>query len=123
MNVTVPERDFDIPEIESELETIWQNGIHLEGYEQNDSEISFYWQTESLIDESLRLFVQVFNEEGQILAIDDGIPVNGQRPTSSWIPEEFITTRHIFDDLPPGDYRLLIGWYKILDWRAHFVVR
>lgn len=112
MTVTVPERNFDIPEFENELETIWQNGIQLQGYEQSDSTITLYWHTETLIDESLRLFVQVFNEEGQILAIDDGIPMNGQRPTSGWITDEFITTNHLFNDLAPEAFTLLVGWYN-----------
>ena len=114
MTVTVPERNFEMPEIANELETQWQNGIQLMGYEQSDSEITLLWQTESLLDESLRLFVQVFNEDGQILAIDDGIPLNGQRPTSSWITDEYINTTHHFEELAPGEYQLLIGWYRSL---------
>ena len=50
----------------------------------------------------------------QMLAIDDEIPVDFQRPTTGWVTEEIITTRHEFENLDAGSYIMLIGWYDIL---------
>ncbi|GAB5491184.1 MAG: hypothetical protein Phog2KO_13990 [Phototrophicaceae bacterium] len=112
MTVTVPERNFEPPEFMLESGTHWQNGIQLLGYDTGDSSITLQWQTQATITDNLRLFVQVFGAEGQMLALTDTIPVNFQRPTTSWVTEEFITTEHQFGDLADGTYQLIIGWYN-----------
>lgn len=114
MSVTVPERNFEIPDFEFENGTVWQNGIQLLGYDTDANGITLYWQTQELLDENLRLFVQVFGSGLQMLAIDDEIPVDFQRPTTGWVTEEIITTRHEFENLDAGSYTMLIGWYGTL---------
>lgn len=112
MEITIPEREFEIPDYDNELNTLWSNGITLLGYDLVDDTITLYWQTQSTLSETnLRLFVQVFDENEQLIAISDGVPVDGQRSTTSWIPDEVITTQHTFTKLPDSEYRLLVGWY------------
>jgi hypothetical protein len=111
MQITEPERNFEMPSLENSLEAAWQNGIRLIGYEAIENGIALYWQPQEFITESLRLFVQVQGENGQILAVSDGIPVDWTRPTSGWYPEEIIRTEHRFENLP-ANYSLLIGWYR-----------
>ncbi len=114
MSITVPDRDFDLPDFEFEDGTLWQNGITLLGYDTDEGGITLYWQTQELLDENLRLFVQVFGSGMQMLAIDDEIPVDFQRPTTGWVTVEIISTRHEFENLDAGSYIMLIGWYDIL---------
>jgi len=114
MTITVPERNFEQPEFDTDLLINWQNGIQLIGYTQTETGITLHWQTETVINRNLRLFVQVFDENGQILFIDDGIPVNNQRPTTGWIPGEFITSGHQSDAFATDSHIILIGWYDTL---------
>ena len=111
MTVTVPERNFDYPEFAFESGTSWQNGIQLLGYDIHNNSLTLHWQTQALLTQNLRLFVQVFDTEGQMVALTDSIPVNFQRPTTGWITEEIITSEHAFGQLDDADYRVLIGWY------------
>jgi hypothetical protein len=111
MTVTEPERNFEIPSPETKSAAKWQNGIRLLGYDRLENGYALYWQPQDFVPESLRLFVQVQDENGQISAVSDAIPVDWTRPTSGWYPEEVIRTEHHFDNLP-ANYRLLIGWYR-----------
>jgi hypothetical protein len=52
--------------------------------------------------------------DGQVVAGHDGEPVSGTRPTTGWVPGEFITDLHevpIPADLPPGQYVVEVGVY------------
>jgi hypothetical protein len=111
MSITVPERNFEIPDIETRLESNWDNGIRLLGYDELENGFAFYWQPQDFIPESLRLFVQIQDENGQLLAVSDGVPVDWTRPTSGWYPQEIIRTAHHFENLPEN-YVLLVGWYR-----------
>ena len=47
----------------------------------------------------------------------DGYPLDGERPTSTWQPDERLLDERIIvlpPDLPEGEYRLLVGFY---DWQ------
>jgi len=111
MDVSTPNRNFDIPEFEYASDLMWQNGIHLLGYDKSVTGVTLLWQTSEALNRSLRLFTQVVDENNQIIALTDGIPVNWTRPTSSWARGEVIATHHDFGDLPSGTYRVRIGWY------------
>jgi hypothetical protein len=44
----------------------------------------------------------------------DGQPAAGARPTTGWVPGEYVTDRHelvIPADLPPGEYVVEVGLY------------
>ena len=48
------------------------------------------------------------------MAQSDGIPANWTRPTTGWLPGEYITDAHtltIPPDAPAGDYILYAGLY------------
>jgi hypothetical protein len=54
------------------------------------------------------------DEQGQIIAQGDGLPVNGFRPTTSWRQGEVIVDPHLLsipDDLASGKYALWLGFY------------
>jgi hypothetical protein len=111
MQITTPERSFEIPDMPFTSDAVWQNGIRLRGYAivERVTGVTLIWQTAALIDQNLRLFVHVLEGE-TIVAQWDGIPAEWTRPTTSWLPGEVITTQHNFD-VPPGDYDIRIGWY------------
>jgi len=113
MTITEPERILEQPDFELESDIQWDNGLILRGYDFNDGHTRFVWQTEQSITTSLRLFVHVLDGNDLIVAQSDGIPVDWTRPTTSWIPEEFVITAHQFD-APEGEYRIRIGWYDLV---------
>jgi hypothetical protein len=49
------------------------------------------------------------------MAQSDGVPAGWTRPTTGWLPGEYITDEHtlnIPDDAPAGDYVLQAGLYS-----------
>lgn len=77
-------------------------------------QIELNWQTDAALDRPYKIFVQLLNSHGVLVAQRDSEPVGGSMPTTSWQPGELITDRHglfLPADLPPGDYRLIVGLY------------
>ena len=80
--------------------------------------VSLYWQPETTPAEDYTVFVQLLNSANQVVAQGDGPPVAGHYPTSWWAPGETIADEHSMalpSDLIPGDYRLLVGLYRLGD--------
>ncbi|MGJ3239888.1 MAG: ArnT family glycosyltransferase [Anaerolineae bacterium] len=81
--------------------------------------LSLVWDATSELaripDEAI-LTLQVFDAEGQLVTQDDG--ALWWYPTTRWlagVPFEDVRTIPLPDDLPPGDYDLAIGWYRVQD--------
>ena len=111
MTLHAPQRDFAAPDFAFAAEAEWDNGIALRGFSLDaPAELQLVWQTNRLLSDSLRLFVHALDEQDLIAAQWDGVPVDWTRPTTGWLPGEYVTTRHFFA-LPAGEYRLQMGWY------------
>ena len=66
-------------------------------------------------------FLQLYDPAQGMAAQFDGPPADGDNPTWSWQPGEFVTDRvmlHVATDATPGAYRLFLGFYS-LDDAAH----
>lgn len=116
LSVSVPTRNFVAPKPQYPETLSWSNGIHLIGYDLINSEITLYWQSKALINQSLKLFVHILDSNGTIIAQVDTIPANWNRPTTSWLPDEVITARYDFDQLPYDNYKIVVGWYVLNDF-------
>ncbi|MCB8929437.1 MAG: hypothetical protein H6652_27850, partial [Ardenticatenaceae bacterium] len=71
------------------------------------------WRAESEMPTSYRVFIHLVNADGQIVAQADGEPANWSRPTTGWVPGEYILDAHTLSlppDLPPNA-SLRIGLY------------
>ncbi len=114
MAVAVPPRQFDAPDFAVQVGAVWENGLVLRGYRSfitdEAGELELIWGTERMLPWSLHLFIHLLDEQSLIAAQWDGVPVDWSRPTSGWLPGEYVTTRHRFE-LPPGRYDLRLGWY------------
>ena len=112
MAVTTPSQQRYLPpDVEHHFSVLWGNRIALLAYDDTATSVTLYWETVTQINESLRLFVQVVDDDDTILALTDSIPVDWTRPTTSWAIGEVITTYHDFGELPSGTYRVRVGWY------------
>ena len=124
LNVTAPDRTFDEPPIEQRLDQVFDGQITLLGY--NGAKcargaacaMTLIWRDEQTPTESYKVFVQLLDAPGVPRAQVDALPVNGARPTTSWLPREIIADDymlHLPADLPAGSYRVVVGVYQELN--------
>lgn len=87
-------------------------------------DLTLYWQADAPLTARYKTFTHVLGEVwnaangnfiwGQV----DGEPVEGQAPTTTWMPGAIIADRYripVAADAPPGSYRLEVGLYGLVD--------
>ena len=60
------------------------------------------------------MFVHLLGPDGRLVTQHDGLPVNGTRPTDTWLPGERLVdpvALEIPANLPTGTYRVEVGLY------------
>jgi hypothetical protein len=101
----------------------WENGLALVGHDGLPEALAggetlgvrFVWQAAGPVDADYTTFVHLVGPEGQMVAQSDQAPENGFYPTSRWAREEPVAATHqlgLPETLVPGEYRLLVGWYR-----------
>ena len=81
-------------------------------------QLALEWTTEATLDLHYKVFAQLLDESGVLVAQRDAEPGGGQRPTTSWQPGETIQDNHALimpNDLPTANYSLIIGLYNAND--------
>jgi hypothetical protein len=77
-------------------------------------QVTLYWQALADMDIAYTVFVHLLGADGQVLVGHDSEPVLGMRPTTGWVPGEFVADRHDLSlpaDLPAGEYVIEVGLY------------
>jgi len=72
------------------------------------------WRAEAETHTSYSVFLHLIGSGGALVAQSDGLPAAWGRPTTGWLPGEYITDVHVLSipsDIPPGDYMLSTGMY------------
>ena len=72
------------------------------------------WRTDALLSTRYKVFLQVLNDQGRLVAQQDGAPVGGLAPTSDWTPGETIVDRRALilpDEMAAGRHTIIIGLY------------
>ncbi|MEF3274350.1 MAG: glycosyltransferase family 39 protein [Chloroflexus sp.] len=81
--------------------------------------LSLFWDVHTPLSEDYSLFIHLCRDcEQPPVAGDDGPPLTGYLPTSTWLPGKPARDDRAVPlpaDLPPGQYQLLIGWYRPAD--------
>ncbi|HUM70201.1 MAG TPA: hypothetical protein PLK31_15320, partial [Chloroflexota bacterium] len=88
-------------------------------------EVQLNWLALAPMTNDYTLFLQVLDAQDRIVGQVDSWPVQGTRPTSGWQPGQTIRDGYaipLSQEMPPGDYRLLVGWYLLGDGRRLPVV-
>lgn len=78
--------------------------------------VTLSWLGLAEMAEDYTVFVQVLDAADRIVGQVDAWPVQGTFPTSQWRPGETVTDPYVVQlstDLPPGDYRLHVGFYLL----------
>lgn len=78
--------------------------------------VTLTWQGLAPLAEDYTVFVQIVDAQDRIVGQVDSWPLQGTYPTSQWRPGEVIRDPYsvrLEDPLPPGSYRLLVGWYLL----------
>jgi hypothetical protein len=77
-------------------------------------DVTLYWQALSGMDVAYSAFVHLLDSDGRVVTGHDGQPVGGERPTTGWVPGEFVTDLHELTlpaELAAGEYLIEAGWY------------
>lgn len=78
-------------------------------------QIQLHWSTDFTLEKRYKVFIQLINPEGVLVAQRDSEPGGGQLPTTSWQPGETIVDNHALivpNDLPMTHYSLILGFYN-----------
>lgn len=77
--------------------------------------VVFHWQAIRPTGRPQTVFLQLLNQNGEVVSGWDSQPFNGLYPTSFWSPGEVVVDAFRLPlpegGLPPGDYRLITGFY------------
>jgi hypothetical protein len=76
--------------------------------------LRLFWETFEPVKDDYKVFVQLRNDQNQVVAQADHLPFNGLLPTSAWPPGDILVENFWLDlpmDLPAGDYMLVTGLY------------
>lgn len=76
--------------------------------------VPLVWRAEAETPVGYRVFVHLIDAAGNILAQSDGIPAGWTRPTTGWLPGEYIVDTHTLQlpaELPRDGLSLRIGLY------------
>jgi len=91
--------------------------VRLRGYDlarKDDAlALTLYWQAESPPGANYHVFVHVGSPDAPPVAQADGVPVDWQRPTTTWRAGEVVADTYTISlaGVEPGRYNLLVGMY------------
>jgi len=116
------EHRFSRPRIDHRQEATFDDGIRLLGYAGvpraarpgDGVKITLFWQAAAVVDRSYYRFVHLLDRKGKVWSQYNSRPLDGARPTTSWLPGEFLIDTVLVTlpvDLPAGTYRLEIGFF------------
>jgi 4-amino-4-deoxy-L-arabinose transferase-like glycosyltransferase len=105
------------------VDRVLEDRIRLEGYSVYPDTplpgqglvVSLAWEVLRAPEERLKVFVQLLDSSGRLVAQHDGEPVGWQSLTDAWQAGDRYTDRHgvlLPPEIPPGDYRLQVGMYR-----------
>jgi len=87
-------------------------------------ELTLYWQAAEPVQTRYKVFTHLLGQTynpatGNLLwGQQDNEPVNGQLPTTAWVPGAIIADHYyipVAADTPPGQYHIEVGMYGLVD--------
>ncbi|MDM8531121.1 hypothetical protein QUF63_08100 [Anaerolineales bacterium HSG25] len=78
--------------------------------------VTLYWQALNPTDKPYTVFLQLLNQQGDVVSNWDSQPFQGLYPTNLWSPKETLYDTFSIplpeNGLPAGEYRLITGFYQ-----------
>jgi hypothetical protein len=81
-------------------------------------ELTLEWEAMRTMDEAYKVFVHILGPNGLPIAQQDNEPLYGTYPTTRWQQGERVSDPYAITlptDLPPGEYAVEVGLYRISD--------
>ena len=122
----IPKSPWHINEPQYRTEARFEQGIILSGYTWSVTEIrpgesisvNTNWKSSGPLDSSFTIFAHLLDKNRQMITQDDGLPRDGDYPTTFWGVNETIVDERIFtipEGTTPGPSQLLLGFYRMED--------
>jgi len=98
-------------------EHIWLERVRLSAEKLSPGETLtavLYWRSDGQVETDYHVFCHVLTEDGELVSQQDGVPIAGIRPTSTWREGEVIEDSYeiiLGADLAVGRYELSVGMY------------
>jgi hypothetical protein len=76
--------------------------------------VALWWRSDGKEEGNYKVFCHIISEDGTIIAQEDGIPIDGVRPTAGWRANEIIEDGYkitLGTDVATGIYLLGVGMY------------
>ncbi|NLE45662.1 MAG: hypothetical protein GX620_13150 [Chloroflexi bacterium] len=81
-----------------------------------DLNVTLVWRAEDETEVSYRVFLHLIDGSGHIVAQSDGEPAAWRRPTTGWLPGEYVFDSRVLSmgrDTPDGQYTICAGLYDV----------
>ena len=103
-------RTFERPQIARPLDVRFDDGVVLAGYAVEPDALVLYWHPTATPRRDYKVFNHVLDAAGAIVAQRDAVPADWTRPTTGWLPGEYVVDRHPIA-VPPGAATVRVGLY------------
>ena len=74
--------------------------------------LTLVWQPIDEVSTGYSVFVHVVDSTGRVVSQSDTVPAQYERPTTGWLPDEYIVDPHMFDMPGPSEYQVYVGLYE-----------
>lgn len=107
-------RRMEPPAVAAPLDVRLGDSLRLAGYTLTGGEaamLEIAWQAVARPAHDYTVFVHLVDAAGATVRQIDRAPLGNTYPTSLWAPGEYVLDGYLFDDAPPGLYRVQVGLY------------
>lgn len=123
LEVQATERVFATPQVQHRVDGgNLGNKVALYGYDLSTEVLTpgdtlyltLYWQALEPMNTSYTVFTHLLDEGSQVRGQMDSVPLGGVRPTTGWVPPEYLRDEYqlvVDSDGPPGEYLIEVGMY------------
>ena len=113
IQLTAPQRLFTAPPIAHPLALKFGAAIELAGYDLQPTAdgltLTLLWHALATPNADLSAFAHIEDASGRVAAQSDAVPADWTRPTTGWLPGEFVLDVRHLPALPAGEYTIYAG--------------